>query len=86
MKIKKEFMLRNVVGENVLIPMGETTNSFNGLISINGIGKFIWENYEKANDEEELLNFILEKYDVQKDVAKKDLDEFLEVLKKLEII
>ena len=86
MKIKKEFMLREIVGETVLIPTGETAAHFNGLISVNELGRFIWDNYEKAKDEDELLSFILDEYEVERDVAKADLEEFLQVLRDAEII
>lgn len=86
MKFKKEFMLREIVGETVLIPTGETAAHFNGLISVNELGRFIWDNYEKAKDEDELLSFILDEYEVERDVAKADLEEFLQVLRDAEII
>ena len=86
MEFKKEFMLRDIVGEAVLIPTGETATKFNGLMSVNELGRFIWENYERAKDEEELLGFILDEYEVEKDVAKADLDEFLNILKENNII
>ncbi|WP_455543001.1 PqqD family protein [Intestinibacter sp.] len=86
MKFKKEFMLREIVGETALIPIGETGTHFNGLISVNELGRFIWENYEKAQDKNELLGFILDEYEVEKDVAKADLDEFLKILEDAEII
>ena len=79
-------MLREIVGEAVLIPTGETAAQFNGLISVNELGRFIWENYENAKDEDELLQKILDEYEVEKEVAKADLDEFLQTLKEAEII
>ena len=86
MEFKKDFMLREIVGEAVLIPTGETAAQFNGLISVNELGRFIWENYENAKDEDELLQKILDEYEVEKEVAKADLDEFLQTLKDAEII
>ena len=65
---------------------GATAAQFNGLMSVNELGKFIWENYEKASNEDELLKFVLDEYEVDEDVAKTDLDEFLTVLRENEII
>ena len=70
----------------MLIPTGETAAQFNGLISVNELGRFIWENYENAKDEDELLQKILDEYEVEKEVAKADLDEFLQTLKDAKII
>ena len=86
MDLKKEFMLRNIAGDNILVPLGGTINDLNGLIAINEIGKFIWENIESSKDEDELLQRILDEYEVERDVAKADLDEFLGKLKAVDII
>lgn len=86
MKIKQKYMLREIVGDYVLVPIGETVNDFNGLIILSEVAKFIWENLEQAKDENELLSKILEEYDVDKETAKVDLEEFLQQLKDAEII
>lgn len=86
MRFKKEFIEREIVGETVLIPTGETAAHFNGLISVNELGRFIWDNYKNAKDEDDLLQKILNEYEVEKEVAKADLDEFLQTLKDAEII
>lgn len=86
MDIKKEFIVREIAGEYILVPYGQTTLGFNGIITMNELGRFIWENYENAKDEDELLQKILDEYEVEKDIAKADLDEFLQTLKEAEII
>ena len=86
MKFKKEFMLREIVGETILIPMWDSNNHFNGIITINELGKFIWENLESSKDEEDLLHKILEEYEVEEKEAKEDLDEFLDKLRQVDII
>lgn len=86
MKIKKKFLLREVMGENILVPVGDSETTFNGIASLNDIGVFIWKNIESAKDENELLQIILDEYEVEKEVAKSDLDEFLDKLKQVEII
>ena len=86
MDVKKEFIVREIAGDYILVPYGQTTLDFNGIVTMNELGRFIWENYERAKDEEELLDFILDEYEVEREVAKADLDEFLQVLKDTEII
>ena len=53
MKIKKEFTVRDLYGEDVLVPVGETAKSFKGIIKMNNIGRFIWENLEKVETDNE---------------------------------
>ena len=49
MKIVKEFILREIAGECVLVPTGATSQEFNGMITISDTAKFIWENIEKVD-------------------------------------
>ena len=86
MKIKREFIKRKIAGEFILVPIGNTALAFNGLITINELGKFIWENLESSKNEEELLHKILEEYEVEEKEAKEDLDEFLDKLRQVDII
>ena len=84
MKFKKEFILREIVGEFILVPINKSISKFDGLITTNEVGKFIWENYESSKDE--LLHKILEEYEVEEKEAKEDLDEFLDKLRQVDII
>ena len=86
MELKKQFVLREIVGEAILVPVGESAARFNGLLTINELGKFIWENLESSKDEEDLLHKILEEYEVEEKEAKEDLDEFLDKLRQVDII
>ena len=70
MKLKKDFILREIMGDVVLVPINQSTSQFNGLITVNELGKFIWENLEKVQDENDLLQLILDEYEVERDVAK----------------
>lgn len=80
MKIVKEFILRTIAGETVLIPTGETTQEFNGLITVSDTAKFIWENMEKVNSFKELVKLMLEEYDIDEETAKADAHQFIREL------
>ena len=80
MKIKKnpELILRNVEGEAVLIPTGSFASKFNGMISLNGPAAFIWEQMENVSSREELVQKMLERYDVDEETARRDVNGFLD--------
>lgn len=86
MKLKKEFLTRTIAGETILVPIGENNEAFNGLITMNEIGLFIWENIEQVADEDEMLTKILSEYDIDQQTASADLKAFLDTLKKSDII
>ncbi len=80
MKIVKEFILRNIAGECVLVPTGETTQEFNGLITLTDTAKFIWENLENVDSFEELIKLMLEEYEIDEETAKNDAHAFISQL------
>lgn len=47
MKRTKEFIKRNIAGEIVLVPSGQTAREFNGMVTLTGTGEFIWESISK---------------------------------------
>ena len=68
MKIAKEFILRDIAGECVLVPTGATTHEFNGLITLSDTARFIWENLEKVDSFEELITAVLNEYEIDKEI------------------
>lgn len=80
MKIVKEFILRNIAGECVLVPTGATTQEFNGLITMSDTAKFIWENLEKVDSFDELIKLMLDEYEIDEEIARKDSYAFINEL------
>lgn len=81
MKIEKDFVLREIAGEYIIVPTGNTALAFNGLITVNEVGLFLWKILEQGTTKEELLAKLMEEYDVDEETADKDITEFLEELK-----
>lgn len=81
MKLKCEFVLREVVGEMIAIPVGEAAVGFNGMICLNPVGEVIFRGLQAAQTRDEILETILERYDVSREEALEDLDAFLRGLK-----
>ena len=82
MKIEKEFVLRQIAGDNIIVPTGKTVLEFNGLISVNEVGVDIWNMLQNEVTFEDLVQGILEEYDVDEETARADIQEFLDVLVK----
>lgn len=81
MKINGEFILRQVAGESILVPVGSTALKLNGIITLDPVGAVIWQALETGKEKPAILEEILEKFEVSADVASADLDEFLQMLK-----
>lgn len=80
MRIAKEFILREIAGECVLVPTGDTTKEYNGLITLSDTARFIWENLEKADSLDELIEMILEEYEIDEETAQQDAVKFISQL------
>lgn len=80
MRINKEFVLREIAGDYVIIPTGQTVLEFNGLITVNEVGVSLWNMLQKEVTEDDLVKGILEEYEVEEDVAREDIREFIDTL------
>lgn len=86
MIIKKELMKREVAGECFLVPMGKSVYDYNGMFIMTELAAFIWDRLPQAQDEEEILQAILEEYEVEEAVARADLKAFLDKLRAMDVI
>lgn len=77
MKIKEGFLLRNVAGNNVVVPVGKATLDFNGMMSLNETGAFIFSKMIEGISREELIAAVVEEYGIEENLATKDVDNFI---------
>lgn len=80
MRIKKDFILREIAGDYIIIPTGTTALEFNGLITVNEVGVALWEMLQAEVTLDDLVKGILDEYDVSEEIAREDIQEFLEEL------
>lgn len=80
MKIKDGFLLREVAGNTIVVPVGDDAVAFNGVITINETGKFIWELLDKGIEKEELLEKFMKEYSIPEEEAKEDIRVFIQKL------
>ena len=52
------------------------------MIQLNSTGAFIWEQLQTDKTKEELLGLVLDKYELTEQQAKKDIDLFIDKLRK----
>lgn len=75
MKINDGFVLREVAGEQVIMPAGERISTFDGAVALNEVSAFIFSTIE-ANPGitfEELVSRITDTYEVDAETAGNDL-------------
>lgn len=86
MKIKGTFVMRDIAGDIVIVPVGETALSYNGMVTTNATGAAIWKTLESECDRETLIQTLLDRFDIDYNTAAADTDEFLEKLRTLEML
>lgn len=80
MRISKEFVLREIAGDYIIIPIGSTALEFHGLITVNEVGVTLWKMLQEEVTVEQLVQGVLAEYEVEEEVAREDIQEFLDAL------
>ena len=80
MKIKKGFVLRVVGGENVVVPVGEMSKAFHGMINLNETGAFMWKFFSEDHTLEEGVDALCAEYEVERDRATADVKKFMDTV------
>lgn len=80
MRIEKEFILREIAGDYIIIPTGSTVLEFNGLLTVNEVGVTLWNLLQKEVSMEDLVEAVVAEYEVEEAVAREDIRKFLATL------
>ena len=80
MKRSPDFLVRQVAGKYVAVPLGKATSTFNGMLTLNATGVFLWEQLEQEKTAEELVQAICGKYEVSPEQAMADVTAFTQKL------
>lgn len=86
MIIKKTLIKRVIGRDTILVPVGKTVYDSNGLFALNELGSFIWDLLPQVEGDEEICEAVLKEYDVSEETARKDIGEFLQKLREMEIL
>lgn len=80
MKLRKNLLLRKIVGENLIVPTGELVQVV-PIVKISSSAAYLWQFMQDEFTTEELVNRIMERYTgVTKDVAEKDVNAYIQLL------
>lgn len=87
MKLSENFVLKNIAGENVVMPVGEAVGKINGMIKLNPSAKVIWESLEANKDFDGILEEMKNNFSGVDDATlRDDINYFLNKLREHEIL
>ena len=82
MKLKADFVLRQVADTWVVMALGQTSVDFNGMLTLNESGAMLWKCLQDGGDRQALIDALTSTYDVSSEEAGADVDAFIENLVK----
>lgn len=77
MKIKEGFMLREIAGSWIVVPIGQRVVEFRGLMTLSESGAQLWRKLESGADVEDLVALLMAEYDMDEKTVRDDIREFL---------
>lgn len=86
MRVKSDYILREVAGEYLLIPVGEAALKTNGLISLSESGYLLYEQLKQDCEKKDLVQRLLQEYEVTEEQASADVEVFLEQMRSIDML
>lgn len=81
MKIKKDFTLRTVMGQNVILAEGNNSDSYGKIITLNASAAMLWEELKgKTFEAEDAANLLIKHYGIDRDQALADATHILTLM------
>ena len=77
----KDFIKRKIGTQYVIVAVGAATKKFNGMISVNSTGSFIWDQLEHEMTIDELVAAITNEYEIDADTAREHATTFVSNLR-----
>lgn len=79
MKIKDGFILRSICGEYIVVGEGLAQVNFNKMLSMNESAAYLWKEITgKEFTRENLVQLLLDQYEVSKEQAAADVDKLVD--------
>lgn len=76
MRHNPDFVLSSVAGSHVLMPSGKEAE-MNGMVTLNDVGAVIWNALEEDVTFEQVLEKVMDRYEIGRETAEEDLVRFL---------
>lgn len=87
MKIKEGFILKEIAGSFVVVPVGDDLVDFTLMITTNETGAFLWSCLSEDRSEQELVTMLKAEYEGADDAQlAADVAEFVALLKENNVV
>ena len=86
MKLKYQFIVREVKDRFVAVAVGDNADDFHAIIKVNKTGKVMLELLKDDITKEEMLAKLAERYDAPEELLSSEMEKFLGVLRENSVL
>lgn len=86
MKLRGEFVVRQVLDSIVAVPVGQTALTFNGMVMLNEVSRVIWTCLAQETTLAALVAAVTDAFDVDAAQTEADVLEFLDQLREIQLL
>ena len=84
--MNSDYVLREVVGEYILIPTGKLSMTKNGVVTISESAAYLLKKMEGGKTLSQLCDLLLEEYEVDRETALSDVQGMIDSMRQMEIV
>jgi hypothetical protein len=77
MKLRGEFVLRQIADDILAIPVGAMALELSGMVILNPVSKVIWQCLERETDLQTICKAVTDRFEVTPEEARQDAEAFL---------
>ena len=86
MQIKPGFAMRKIAGSNIVVPVGAASSDFNGMITLNDTGAFLWNCFLQPTTEAQVVEALMHEYEVERQRVAADVAHFAALLRENDLL
>lgn len=85
-KRKIDFILQDIGGEKMLVPIGSQVMDMNGLVTLNDTAACVWELLAEDRTVDDLAAAVAEQFDVAPERARADVQIFIDEITRMGLL
>lgn len=86
MRRNDSFLLKNIGGEALLVPIGSQVKRMNGIVMLNATGCLLWDVLSEDRQLQDLVTAIAERFAVDAQRARADVESFVKEMQQLGLV
>jgi methyltransferase-like protein len=79
----ENFVYRKIENETILVPIKDNVGDMSCIYNLNAVGAFIWDHLDGEKTLDDILNMVMEEFDISAQDAEIDLCDYISDLKEI---